>query len=176
MPPDEEQSERRQARYEGTKQACDRTPIDEGPGGEEHPVDGSQSEHPAEQRHRQRIRRGREPPAAADAAPARPRRPYLFIEGHERRFAGRRREERDRDPDYRRGADRDQQRGRRVDAVAAAVGDEEPERHDERAEHRADLAPGVYPPPEPAQEVNETGARANREQQRERVLGVVEEE
>ena len=52
--------------------------------------------------------------------------------------------------------------------------DREPDSNEEAREHGGDLAPGVYPPPEPAKEVDQPGAGADRENQVECSLGRIQ--
>ena len=104
--------------------------------------------------------------------PSRTRRPHETIEAVERLRVRGRREIGRGDPTD--GCD--EQNHRRLDRHAQLLRDEEPNRNDERAGHRRDLAPRIDAPPEPAQEVDESRSRADRHQQIEALLRGVENE
>ena len=62
-----------------------------------------------------------------------------------------------------------------TDVRSHLIQDEEGDRDDKRAHHRGDFAPGVHPPPEPADEIKESGPRADLEYDVERLLRAVKE-
>ena len=75
-----------------------------------------------------------------------------------------------RHPAHRRDGHRHQQRRVRAHGGAALREHEQRDGHRQRARHRDDLAPRIHAPPEPSHEVQQSGARADLQNDVERVL------
>ena len=85
-------------------------------------------------------------------------------------------EKRRRQPDRGRDGNRGHERDVGRHGMAGLARSKEAERHQERARHRRDLAPGVDAPPEPPQQIDQPGAGADRENQVEALARRLERE
>src|SRR6185503_18973639 len=111
-----------------------------------------------------------------DSLPAGTDGPHLLIEGDERGFVRGGPKVRRGHPADRRDRDRDEEAHVRAQVRSALRKYQQADRHQQRAHHRDDLAPGVHPPPEPAHQIEESGAGANLKNDAERVARGIHQE
>src|ERR1017187_1588473 len=104
------------------------------------------------------------PPAGTEGAD-------LFVKLQQHRLVGPRAQEGRGDPGDGGNGDADQQLFGEAEDHAVPGENQEDDGHAERADHGHDLAPRRDAPPEPAQQIQQTGSRAHLQQQVETVLG-----
>src|SRR5512140_662675 len=142
--------------------------------------DGQRTGDPADDGQRKALAAGlglgfADPRLFPDLLPARAERPDLLVERDERLAVGFRPEVGGQHPADRRHRDREDEGVMGGDEDAELAQDEDQQREDERRDHGVDFAPGVDPPPEPADEIKEARSGPDLEDDVERVFGRIED-